>query len=96
VLSEFTSRLSPRIGDSLAVEVLAMERRMWGHRHPRVASALYRLGAMHVDQGRFMEAEPLYQEALDIQIAFHGDQTTPVAEAYNNLGWWRAGSSAWF
>jgi tetratricopeptide (TPR) repeat protein len=73
-----------------------MERRMWGNEHPRVSTALFKLGGSYVEQGRIAEAESLYWEGLAIRTAFCGEGTSPHAEALHEVGHflWRKGNMA--
>jgi len=47
---------------------LKIRRKLLGDRHPDVAGSLNNLAGLYKAQGRFAEAEPLYEEALAIAI----------------------------
>lgn len=59
--------------DSLNRQVLAMSRRVFGERHPRVADDLMNLGATEQERGNYTESERYFREALERSIAFHGE-----------------------
>jgi CHAT domain-containing protein/tetratricopeptide (TPR) repeat protein len=70
---------------SLAEEVLALARQLWGEEHPNVASSLNNLAVLYKSQGRLTEAEPLYQEALAMrQRLFSGDHPD-VAQSLDSV-----------
>lgn len=58
-----------------------------GKQHPDYAVCLHNLGALYVDEGRYPEAERLFQEALPlIENAFHSGPNYPKAlEDYARL-----------
>jgi len=61
------------VADSLNREVLAMTRRLYGDRHPRVAEDLMNLGATEQERGHYKEAEQFFRDALARTISFHGE-----------------------
>ncbi|MEP7383942.1 MAG: serine/threonine-protein kinase, partial [Gemmatimonadota bacterium] len=61
------------VADSLNLEVLAMTRRLFGDKHPRVAEDLMNLGATEQERGNYPEAERYFRDALARTIAFHGE-----------------------
>jgi serine/threonine protein kinase len=71
--------------ESLEVELLAMERRLWGEGHPRLSRALTSLGLTWMQQFRFDEAEPLLRKALAVAEQSRGPDHLEVAQACNNL-----------
>ncbi len=60
--------------DTLNLEVLAMTRRIFGDRHPRVAEDLMNLGATEQERGNYPEAEQYFRDALARTVAFHGEE----------------------
>ena len=58
---------------------------MLGAQHPDVAASLNNLALLYRAQGRYGEAEPLYQRALAIYEAVLGTQHPYVAASLNNL-----------
>ena len=59
--------------DSLNRLVLAMNRRLYGDRHPMVADDLINLGASQFERGDYPDAEPYDRQALDITQAWYGE-----------------------
>src|SRR5262249_50438921 len=53
------------ISNSLNQRVLAMNRQLYGERHPLVADTLINLGAIQFDLGHYNEAERFDRQALD-------------------------------
>lgn len=58
----------------------------FGAHDRRVAVSLSRLGQALSAQGKFVEAEPVYLQALTIYQEVHGENHLDVAAALNNLG----------
>lgn len=58
--------------EKLTLQVLAMNREVYGERHPRVAECLVNLGAIQQDLGHYQEAERFHRQALAITQAFYG------------------------
>ncbi len=56
-----------------------------GANHPDVAQSLNNLAALHENQGRYAEAEPLYKRALAIQEETLGPDHPHVAILLSNL-----------
>lgn len=61
------------VSDSLNRAGLAMDRRLYGDRHPQVADDLINLGAIQNDLGHYTEAEAFLRQALEIDRAWYGD-----------------------
>lgn len=59
--------------DSLNRQVLAMTRRLFGDKHPRVAEDLMNLGATEQERGNYPQAESYFRDALARTITFHGE-----------------------
>ncbi|MEP7366181.1 MAG: tetratricopeptide repeat protein, partial [Acidobacteriota bacterium] len=59
--------------EALNQRVLAMTRRLYGERHPRVAETLVNLGAIQQDLGNYKEAERFHRRALVITRGFYGE-----------------------
>jgi tetratricopeptide (TPR) repeat protein len=55
-------------------------------RHPQVATSLNNLALLYDNQGRYDEAEPLYQQALELRRELLGDRHPDVAGSLFNLG----------
>lgn len=66
--------------------VLAMVRKIYGERHPRVSEALTNLGAIQQDQGNYKEAEHYHREALALVRGFYGDQHYRTAASLTMVG----------
>ena len=71
--------------DSLNRRVLAMDRRLYGERHPHVADDLINLGAVQLELGHFAEAERYDREALDITAQWYGPNHQETASAMTIL-----------
>jgi tetratricopeptide (TPR) repeat protein len=59
--------------------------RQFGPKHPHVAQTLNNLAVLYATQGRYDEAERLYQQALALRIAADRDDHLTAAETRNNL-----------
>ena len=64
---------------------LSFTKRLLGEEHPYVASSLNNLAGLYRNQGRYSEAEPLYQQALEIRKRLLGEEHPDVASSLNNL-----------
>ncbi len=73
------------VSDSINQRVLAMDRRIYGERHPQVANDLINLGAIQYEQGHFPEAEKYQRQALDITEGFYGKSHPETASAMTLL-----------
>ena len=62
-----------------------MTRKLLGEEHPSVATSLNNLAALYRSQGRYEEAEPLYQQALAMTRKLLGEEHPSVATSLNNL-----------
>lgn len=60
------------LSETLNQRVLAMDRQLYGERHPHVADDLINLGAIQYERGHFPEAERYYRDGLDIVRSFYG------------------------
>ncbi|MBV6522830.1 MAG: Serine/threonine-protein kinase PknD [Gemmatimonadaceae bacterium] len=67
--------------DSLNRIVLALDREIFGARHPHVADDLINLGAIQFEAGHYAEAERYDREALDIISSFYGADHQETASA---------------
>lgn len=72
--------------EALNQRVLAMDREIYGERHPHVADDLINLGAIQYDLGHYAEAERFDRQALDITQAFYGKNHPATASAATILG----------
>ncbi|MEO1006851.1 MAG: tetratricopeptide repeat protein, partial [Cyanobacteria bacterium J06638_38] len=61
------------------------ERLLLASQHPSVADSLNNLANLYTDQGRYEDAEPLYNQALAIYRQILGEQHSDVATSLNNL-----------
>ncbi|MBT3907536.1 MAG: CHAT domain-containing protein, partial [Rhodospirillaceae bacterium] len=64
---------------------LAILEKNFGPEHSGVAASLNNLAFLYDDQGRFANAEPLYQRSLSIREKAFGPRHPSVAESLNNL-----------
>ncbi len=65
--------------------VALQEAENFGPEHPDVAASLNNLAVLYRDQGKYTEAEPLYQRALAIWEKALGPEHPNVATSLNNL-----------
>ena len=65
-------------------QALALDRQLFGARHPRVAVDLNNLGDMQMDGAKYPAAEALYRQALAINRDWYGEAHQKVGE--NLLG----------
>jgi serine/threonine protein kinase len=72
--------------DSLNRRVLAMDRTLYGERHPHVADDLINLGAIQLELGHYAEAERFDREALVITERWYGVSHQETASAMTMLG----------
>src|SRR5947199_336002 len=76
-----------RYGDAVvAQEALAIREKALGPEHADVAHSLNNLAKLYDNQGRYAEAEPLYQHCLAILEKALGPEHPNVATGLNNLG----------
>ena len=61
------------VADSLNRQELAMTRRIFGDRHPRVAEDLMNLGATEQERGAYKESEAYFRDALARTIGYYGE-----------------------
>ncbi len=72
--------------DSLNRALLAMNRKLYGERHPSIGDGLINLGAIQFQLGRYHKAEQLYRQALDIFEAYYGPEHPETASNLTMLG----------
>ena len=72
--------------ESLNERALAMDRQLYGERHPHVADDLINLGAIQYEEGKYVQAERFDRQALDITQAFYGNNHPATASALTILG----------
>lgn len=65
----------------------AREAERFGPQDRRLAQNLNNLARLYQDQGKFAEAEPLYQRTLAIAEKAQGPEHPDVAASLNNLAW---------
>jgi CHAT domain-containing protein/tetratricopeptide (TPR) repeat protein len=73
-------------GISVARRQLEIRRRVLGEEHPDLAQSLGDLGALLGTKGDYVEAEPLYREALAMDRKLLGEDHPRVAMRLGNLG----------
>ncbi|MEM1128378.1 MAG: tetratricopeptide repeat protein, partial [Bacteroidota bacterium] len=56
-----------------------------GEEHPDTAASLNNLAGLYESQGRYAEAEPLYEQALAVYQQVLGEEHTDTAASLNNL-----------
>jgi eukaryotic-like serine/threonine-protein kinase len=74
------------ISNSLNQRVVAMDRQLYGERHPNVAEDLINLGAIQSEWGHSAETERYYRQALDIIQSFYGKDHPETASVMTILG----------
>jgi tetratricopeptide (TPR) repeat protein len=67
-------------------EAYVIRQRIFEEAHPDRAASLTKLGAVLYDQGRYVEAEPLLDNALAIIRPAFGEQNNLVTEALYYMG----------
>lgn len=67
-MTELTAEPKQTYGLIVGIEkqALQMKRQLLGEEHPDVATSLNNLAGLYSSQGRYSQAEPLYQQALEI------------------------------
>jgi eukaryotic-like serine/threonine-protein kinase len=73
------------VSQSLNERVLAIERRLYGERHPMVADTLINLGEIQVQWGHYADAERFLRPALDIERSWYGENHPETADAMTSL-----------
>jgi len=71
--------------DALNQRALAIDRRLYGSRHPHVADDLINLGAVQFEGGHYVEAERWNREALEIMRGWYGPDHPETASAQTIL-----------
>ncbi|RPH70622.1 MAG: serine/threonine protein kinase [Myxococcaceae bacterium] len=71
--------------DALNQQVLEVDRRLYGPRHPHVADDLINLGAVQLETGHYDAAERWNREALEIMSAWYGPDHPETASAQTIL-----------
>ncbi len=74
------------ISNSLNLRVVAMDRKLYGERHPNVAEDLINLGAIQTEWGHYSETERYYRQALDIIQGFYGKDHPETASVMTSFG----------
>jgi eukaryotic-like serine/threonine-protein kinase len=72
--------------DTLLRQVLAIEERSLGPRHPEVATTLTNLSTAAKEQARYDEGVADLRRAIDILATSEGDDSPRLAAAWSNLG----------
>jgi len=71
--------------DGMLQSALAIQERVYGPVHPRVASALNERAAVAMRRGKLDDAEATYRRMIDIYREVHGDEHHLVALGMANL-----------
>jgi serine/threonine-protein kinase len=74
------------VSDSLNRRALAIDRRLYGNKHPHVADDLMNLGQIQFEMQNFAEAERFDREALVITRAWYGNSHPETASNLTLLG----------
>ncbi|HVO59636.1 MAG TPA: serine/threonine-protein kinase [Terriglobales bacterium] len=74
------------VSDALNRRALAMQRQIYGDRHPVVADTLINLGAIQFQAGHYAESEHFNRQALDIVQAWYGNNHPETADTMTILG----------
>ena len=74
------------VSDTINKRVLAIDRRLFGPRHPNVANDLINLGAIQFEFGNFEGAEKYYREGLEITRPWFGNDHPRTAANLTMLG----------
>ena len=74
------------VSDSINRKVLAIDRRIYGDRHPHVADDLVNLGAIQLEFSNNPAAEKFYREALAIVRPWYGNDHPETASTATALG----------
>jgi eukaryotic-like serine/threonine-protein kinase len=72
--------------DSLNRRVLAIERQLYGERHPRVADTLINLAQIQFQRGHYDQAERFERQALDINRSWYGKDHPETADTLTMIG----------
>ncbi|NGY95471.1 hypothetical protein NEOC84_001391, partial len=67
-------------------KALAIDLKLFGKNHPKVAACYNNLGQIYQDQGNLEKAADYTQKALAIDLKLFGENHPKVAICYNNLG----------
>ncbi len=66
---------------------MELRKRLLGEEHPDVASSLNNLAGLYKSQGKYTEAEPLYQQALELCEQVLGSNHPNTVTIRNNLAY---------
>jgi len=69
------------ISNSLNLRALAMDRELYGDRHPHISDDLINLGAIQAEKSQYAQAEKYYRQGLDIIQSFYGKDHPETASA---------------
>ncbi|MCD9029478.1 tetratricopeptide repeat protein [Luteimonas sp. BDR2-5] len=75
-----------RTAERSCAEAVSLAFELHGARHPATLDARRQLAAIHVDQGRFIEADNAFRDALGWTVARLGTHHADVARIHNSLG----------
>jgi serine/threonine protein kinase len=69
------------ISNTLNLRALAMDRELYGERHPHISDDLINLGAIQAEKSQYAEAEKYYRQGFDIVQSFYGKDHPETASA---------------
>ena len=84
-VSYFTAGQLPQ-ADSLYRAELAIDRRIFGERHPQAASDIMDLGSIAFQHAQYVQAESLYRQGVTIDEAWFGPERPAMAGPFLLLG----------
>lgn len=69
------------LAEKLNLEALALDRKIYGPRHPEIADDLMNLGNFQIQQGNYALGERYYRRALEINESSFGEDSPQVADS---------------
>jgi len=72
--------------EAFTLRGLAVDRQLFGERHPHVAVDLFNLGNIALDRGRLRQAEQYFRQSLNITRAWYGTDHPKTASSLLMLG----------
>lgn len=83
--SAYTHLDSFAIGEQYYKKAIEIAKRIYGEKHPIVATLHNNIGTLYSNIGQYQEALDHHSEALDIHIGIMGERNPNVADVYNNI-----------